>query len=239
MKKYKKIFYFLLAIWAIGIVGTMMRHIWIALLITFVLLYFFISSAQKIELRKIIAGFAVVSICVSAIIFHMVILSPQSPLSGFTSHVFEAVLERTQSLENVESDESFSWRNLVWNSAYQDYQKNPLLGIGTGKSIYVESENYQDFIEVRNIHNSYLAILIQLGLLGILLFLLFIYRVVKNLIKFKDANLSAYKFSFLCIISLYLIASFFQPYLETNLLAIFFWMTLGLARVLPEISAEK
>jgi O-antigen ligase len=239
IKKYEKIFYFLLIIWSVGIIGTMMRHIWVALTITLIFIYFFLESRSRKNFKIIIIK-ALFSLSVLAIlIFYLTTLFPHSKISDLTYNVLNTVRERTESLIDINSDDSFSWRNLVWNSAYQSYRHTPLFGIGTGRTIYVENEYYQDFIEVRNIHNSYLAILIQLGIMGIGLFLTFISITSRDLIKFNVLDLRHYKISLLSILVFYLAVFLFQPYLETNLLALFFWINLGLIRVLPELKDSK
>lgn len=228
--------YFLMIMWLIGIVGTMMRHLWIALVIALVAVYVFLPKKNKIEFRQTAFGFlAPVAIAIILLGYFMVI-SPNSALNAETKNVFSAVTERTTSLANVSADESFAWRSLVWNSAYAEFKQNPLLGTGTGKRIYAETKTYKDFIEVRNIHNSFLAIMIQLGIAGLGLFVWFVYHNMKNLLRFSSADVAVnfYKFSVFGVLVMYLAVLPFQPYLETNLLSIFFWLTLGLARIIPK-----
>ena len=235
-KNRNKWLYVLAAIWIIGIVGTMMRHLWIAIAGMFVVLYILLAKEKKAELRKVVLWFAIPLLAISVFVLYAVFMSPQSSLSVFMGNTFGAVSQRATSLASVSADESFAWRSLVWKNAYEKFKANPIFGIGTGQKIYVESEDYKDFIEIRNIHNSYLAILIQLGFAGFGIFLYFVVKSVKNLIKSNgDSRHDFYKFSILSALGIYIISIPFQPYLETNLLAIFFWIALGLARALPEI----
>jgi O-antigen ligase len=236
-KKSKKIsrIYFLVVIWFIGILGTMMRHLWVSLGLAFVVLFLLFPTEMKLRFRKQVLGiFSVISFLV-LIVFYLGVIFPTSSLNQALEKVSAPVLERGVSIGKANADESFAWRKLVWSGAYDQYKNNLFLGIGTGKMVYVEEETYRDYVEIRNIHNSYLAILIQLGALGISLFLYFVYIVIKNLVNFKDnASSRFYKFSLLGILFVYLTALPFQPYLETNLLALFFWMALGLARNIPK-----
>lgn len=239
-KAKNKFLYILIAIWSIGIVGSLMRHLWIAVAAVFVALYIALSAEKRIELRKIIARFSFLAVIVAGVILYAVVMAPQSRLSYFTGDVFGVVSQRAASLSSVSADESFSWRNLVWNSAYKKFKANPIFGVGTGEKVYVEKDGYKDFIEIRNIHNSYLAILIQFGFVGFGFFAYFVWGVVRNLIRSSGNNqYMFYKFSILSVIGIYLVSISFQPYLESNLLAIFFWMSVGLARVLPSINLEK
>ncbi len=83
-------------------------------------------------------------------------------------------------------------------------------------------------MEVRNIHNSYLVILVQMGIPALVVLSLLSFQIVKNIktIIKKDWLQTA-----LVLVLISLLVNFmFQPYLETNLLGIFFWIILGLLR---------
>ncbi len=235
--KQKKWPYVLLAAWFFGIAGTMMRHLWIAVFAVICGLYFFFDAERRREFRRLGYRLLLPILAAAIIVLYTAAMSPRSALSGEVKSVFGSVFERAGSLASVSRDESYSWRSLVWNSAYGEFKKNPLAGIGTGKKIYAETQSYKDFIEVRNIHNSYLSVLIQLGLIGFSLFAGFLYLNVKNLFHEKNADIR--RLSILSFLGVYLIALNFQPYLETNLLAVFFWITLGLSRNYYENSGNK
>ena len=230
--KLKKTYlYWILLAWFIGIAGTMMRHLWISVILAIFVIYFFISKEERMTLRKLFQRFSLIFISIMIFVFYLTTMTPYSKMTSFSQDVISAVAERGSSIVSASSDESFAWRELVWSAAYHEFRNDPLFGIGTGKLVYVETHSYRDFIEVRNIHNSYLAIIIQLGLLGFGIFILFIYRNIRNLIcsLIKNKN-QFYALAILGVLTIYLSALMFQPYLETNLLAIFFWMSLGLSR---------
>jgi len=220
-------YYFpLLLIWSLGIAGSMMRHLWAGLAIAALALYFLIAGKQRAILRKtLIKYLAVLLIATIAVIY----LSSLFPYSGFseTANSTQKVIEtRLGSVFSASQDESFSWRNLVWNEGMKEYLKNPVFGLGLGKRIYVESEGYRDFVEVRNIHNSLLVLLFQFGVIPFFLFLVFVFKNLKSLIRSADQNwIDA---ALAGMLAYYLVIFLFQPYLETNLLGIFFWIILGL-----------
>jgi O-antigen ligase len=237
-KKYTRAmgWHVMLSFWMLGIVGTLMRHLWIALLGVLMSLWIFLPNEKRKLFIKTITKLAVPFMIGGVCIFYVIVMNPQSIFSRQLEKTLGFVSTRAISVVSSGEDESFSWRSLVWKSAYERFQSNPLLGIGTGEKIYVEKEGYREFIEGRNIHNSYLAILIQLGIVGIGLFLSGVYMNIKNLFFSQgDDEYMFYKFSILSVMAIYILAMPFQPYLEANLLAIFFWMSLGLARILPEI----
>ncbi len=230
-KKIKKYFYWLIIFWLVGIIGSMMRHLWIGLALALLSIYFYLSPKNKLDLRKIIKSYLWLILVGGIFIFYFLTLVPNSYFTQFTQKTVATLEERGTSIVNAQEDKSFTWRELVWKTAYTNFQRHPILGIGTGKLIYVQTQNYRNFIALRNIHNSFLAIMIQLGLVGLGLFLSFLYQNIHQLIKFLKKNINQFQsFSLLGMLVFYLVVINFQPYLETNLLAIFFWIVLGLSR---------
>ncbi len=229
-KKLEKYFYGFIIIWLIGIIGSMMRHLWIGLFLAILVIYFYLSREKKLIFKKIIFQYFFLIVTTGIFIFYCISLVPTTHFSQFIQKTVATLEERGVSIANAQQDESFAWRELVWKTAYTDFQKHPILGIGTGKSIYVQTQNYRSFVTLRNIHNSYLAIMIQLGLVGLGLLIGFLYQNIKSLIKFLKKRVDQFQtFSLLGMLIVYLVVINFQPYLETNLLAIFFWIILGLS----------
>jgi O-antigen ligase len=228
--KNKKLFYTLLFIWAIGIIGSMMRHIWGGLALAVALLYFILPSTEKKTLRMLIGKILVVLFITFIFLSYFYILFPNSSLNQKVDSIVSVIYSRTHSLVYAENDESFFWRNIVWRETIKEYVKHPFLGIGFGRVISVEIESYRDYIEVRNIHNSLLVILVQMGLAGLFLILMMIWSNLKKLLLKADKDWM--DVFLLSTLAFYFFILLFQPYLETNLLAIFFWIILGLMRVI-------
>ena len=230
-----KFLYWLVAVWAVGIIGTMMRHIWIALFLSIFLIYFLISKESRKKLTSLLLKYGWVLACLLICVFYVMSMSPASKVYYTIENTTKAVTQRGVSIGNASADESFAWRELVWNAAYKEFRDDPIFGIGTGQKIYVERGDYRDYVEIRNIHNSYLSILIQLGILGLGIFLIFLYIQIKKLIREILKNKKDfYAVSILGIVVFLLVALNFQPYLETNLLSMFFWISLGIAGKLTE-----
>ena len=118
----------------------------------------------------------------------------------------------------------------LWSDAIKKWQLSPVFGIGFGKQLSIETYDWQANEDVKNIHNSPLAILAQMGIAGFTLFAIFIFSVLGSSFKyiFEDEELKPYYIGIVASIALCLFASLFQPYLETNMTSIFFWMLLGL-----------
>ena len=229
----KKYLYFLVPVWIAGILGSMMRHLWIGLFMSIIFLYFIAPRKNKAALRKIAANYFLAVLAIAVFIFYAVALFPHSGLSKNSTAALNAIGNRIASTANV-YDESILWRNAAWNSALKEYARSPILGLGFGRKVFIEIGRYKNLVEIRNIHNSFLALLVQTGILGTGLFIFFIWSTVRN--AFKKArgksNFSAFKLAALSVLTFHLIIFMFQPYLETNLLGIFFWINLGILRSL-------
>lgn len=228
-KVYNNLYFILIMIWIVGIIGSMMRHLWIALIIALTSLYFLIPKKNKKNYFKLAVKSASIVIFVVMFATYFTLLFPLSKIGDSYQSVVNIISSRMETLIKSSSDESFFWRGSVWKEAAKEYVQSPMLGIGFGKKIYVEIDNYRDFIEVRNIHNSPLVILVQMGIAGIVLFIAIVWNNLKGIfIRSKKDWIDIALFSTLVF---YLFAFLFQPYLETNLLGIFFWIILGLIRV--------
>ena len=229
----KKYLYFLVPVWIAGILGSMMRHLWIGLFMSIIFLYFIAPRKNKVALRKIAANYFLAVLAIAVFIFYAVALFPYSGLSKNSTAALNAIGNRIASTANV-YDESILWRNAAWNSALKEYARSPILGLGFGRKVFIEIGRYKNLVEIRNIHNSFLALLVQTGILGTGLFIFFIWSTVKNALKkAREKNdFGAFKMAALSVLIFHLIIFMFQPYLETNLLGIFFWINLGILRSL-------
>lgn len=226
-------------IFILGIIGGLMRHLWVGVFGSLIIIFFLLEKKEKEifsgNLRKIFFA----GIIIFVISFHLANLFPTSKINHFYSETLGIIGERSYSMISAGEDESFSWRGLVWKSAFLEFKNNIFLGIGTGKRIFVEKEFYRDFIEMKNIHNSYLSILFQLGIVGFVFFAGFLWKKIKNLFRITKVNMRFFKLSVLGVIGLFIFSIPFQPYLETNMLSIFFWMFLGVGKSLELIEKNE
>jgi len=218
-----------MALSIIGIVGSLMRHLWLSVGFSLATLFFIIPRPQKIEFLKIAKICAILIIICAIILFYFSMLLPTSTLTDFASSMFDSLLNRAGSFSSISGDESFSWRGTVWSEGIKEYLKQPLTGIGFGRFISVEIGSYHDFIETRNIHNSLLVILVQMGIASAGIFLWFMFSHIATAFMKKEKDWIDYAVIALSVN--YSVAFLFQPYLETNMLAIFFWIIFGLVRI--------
>jgi hypothetical protein len=225
----------LVPIWLVGIIGSLMRHLWISLFISIIVLYFLLPKESQSRFKKILFHYFLAALALLIVLAYLSFLFPHSSLAKTFSGIIGITGKRFVSTVQVSSDESLNWRRLVWQSTWKEFQHSLLFGLGYGKKISVEiGTKYRDFVEIRNIHNSLLTIFIQMGLWSLALisaiFWLLFKPVYSGLRKSTSPELDETAFLqvvFLALFVNYLIAFLFQTYLETNLLGIFFWLTLG------------
>ena len=225
----------LMPFWVIGIIGSMMRHLWISISLTFAFLIVLFARTQLKSLKEHAKTYSIIGLMLLVIAFYGASLFPRSSMYASMSNGFGMIGSRVTSITNTD-DESFVWRGTVWQESAKEFAKDPIFGIGFGKKVSVEIGTYHDFVEVRNMHNSFLVILVQMGILGFVLFATLIgilgWKVLRY--KFKDQVMQMGAYIVLGILVFQLAAFMFQPYLEANLLGIFFWINLGMLRRIYE-----
>ena len=227
-------------IWIIGIIGSMMRHLWISMFVTIIFLIIMLARNQRERLRHYAAIYAAVGIFLMVVVVYGATLFPRSSAYSTLANGAGMLGNRVTSITDTTGDDSIVWRGAVWQQAAQQYASDPIFGIGYGKKVSVEIGDYHDFVEVRDIHNSFLVILVQMGILGIVLvaypMTVLGWDAFKN--RSKDEFMQIATWATLGILVFQFIAFMCQPYLEANLLGIFFWINLGVVRRLTEFEVN-
>lgn len=239
--RYRPFIWIAMALFAFGILGSLMRHMWIGMALSLALAFVFLMdrvSRQAVKKMSVIftALFTAMLSCFLFISF----LLPASDIGTAFRSMSDVVIERAVSIGST-TDESISWRGSTWQSAFAKLSANPAFGTGLGLHIPVESGDYRDFVEIRNIHNSWLALLVQMGIVGFALLALAVALMTWRAYRLKPETefAAALRIVLLTLIAYQAIVLLAQPYLETNLTGIFFWMTLGLLKTLTLISEKK
>lgn len=218
----------LAGIWAIGIVGSMMRHLWIGLAAALAALLWLLSKEARQGFIQLMLKGAAGAIMISLVMGYLSFIFPSTEMAKTYRSIAGVLYTRGASFMNYSGDDSFTWRGAAWREGFNEFLKHPAQGIGFGKKIFIYDEKNRDFVEVRNIHNSLLVILVQMGIIGAAVFLSAVYATLKPLAK--KASQDWKTIAITTSLVFYLIVCLFQPYLEANLLGIFFWILLGLAR---------
>jgi hypothetical protein len=231
-KSYKKEWFYLAGgLFSLAALASLMRHLWLSLGVVFILatLLTYKQGLGKKILRYFFINAFPVGILFATLWFG-VSLFPDSGAALRSEKVVSVVSDRISSIGN-QYDESLVWRGAVWQSAFVEFATSPIVGIGFGRQVPVELGDYQKYIEVRDMHNSWFALLIQAGVVGVLLFGAFLRALLWPLWKKRKEDI--WFLPVMIVLSLVAFQSLVflsQPYLETNLLGIWFWLTLGVAR---------
>ena len=219
----------LLLIWGIGILGSMMRHLWLGIGLSVGTFLFLHTNKQDIfKMLKQLINYLPAILLGLGLIIYLAVIFPYSTIGTVVTGAENVISERVGSFVDVKQDSSFSWRNLAWREALVRYSHNPIYGLGFGEMLDLEKQNYHDFVEVRNIHNSWLVLVVQSGLVISVVFALFITSIIKTFFK-KQRDKEWTEIVVSILIINYFFLALFQPYLETNMLGIFFWILLGLS----------
>ncbi|MFZ2299618.1 MAG: O-antigen ligase family protein [Candidatus Moraniibacteriota bacterium] len=239
--RYRPFLWIAMALWAFGILGSLMRHMWIGMTLAIIgALLWLMDSIGRQAVKQMIA---IVIAFITALIAFWLFVSFLFPASGIGTafqSASQVITERVVSIGST-TDESISWRGSTWRSAFTKLSANPVFGTGLGLHIPVESGDYRDFVEIRNIHNSWLALLVQMGLLGFLMLAASVALTAWHAFCLRPETkfVAAVRAVCLTLIVYQAIVLLAQPYLETNLTGIFFWMTLGLLKAATLIADTK
>lgn len=139
---------------------------------------------------------------------------------------------------NLKDSYNVGPRLVQYEIAWKLFKNSPLTGIGLMqfKQIYKNSYNIPEynhypsyyFDNVDYIHNNYLALLTETGILGFLLFYLFIIFKLVNILKNKTEN-NPLKSAGLFIILWFLLDSLFNANLYVAPIGIFLWIFIGIS----------
>ena len=136
-------------------------------------------------------------------------------VSGYfiNSSTDKNLVERIESIQNIEKDQSSSQRLRYYKHGINHILSNPLIGTGLGnwkiESIKYDSKNIQQYIVPYNLHNDFLEVGTELGIIGMILYLLIFLLIIRFLItsirKTDDEKRKLLLFSILFCFIAYLI----------------------------------
>lgn len=119
-----------------------------------------------------------------------------------------------------ESDGSTSERARLWQEAFENIQKQPVAGVGLG--------NYPLFVkpsaeprEPIYVHNLYLDLAVELGIVGLFFFVLFIISCIPQFSR-QGNEFFSYRMSLFCSLGIFLTHSLFEyPLFSIHILTLF------------------
>lgn len=202
----------------IGLVGSLMRHLWLSLFAVTAFLFVIIPKEAKKRLINILAKNAAVIVIVASLVGFLVVLFPLSDASISVREILQPISDRAASLTRSTYDASARWRIFAWRAAQESFLENPILGVGYGQDLVIDFDTYQQIIDIRELHNSLLVIVVQMGLIGSFVFLYILWQVLKMFVQAyqHQSKIWPYQLAFFCAFLLFLSASVWQPYFEAD-----------------------
>lgn len=150
--------------------------IFIALILTLILLYFINKDLRKFIINTLV-------IFIVGFIISTSILGTDN--SAFVSN-------RASSIDFQE--ESTATRLRYYKYGLNEFFSNPLIGVGTGnwkiQSIGLDKENIRSYVVPYTMHNDLLEVAVELGLIGLILYSLIFYFTIINLWSLYHKNKS-------------------------------------------------
>jgi O-antigen ligase len=156
-----------------AVILTYRRNEWVTIIICF---FIFVFLASKKVKRRILAVFVI------AIVLAALLIPPLLIRGGRPRSYVESVFVRFSSLffaEETFSSNSLEWRKVENEYAQRSIVQNPFLGIGLGVNYRPQipwMDTQPEWDSPSYIHNGYLWILIDMGILGFVPFMWFYIR---------------------------------------------------------------
>ncbi len=221
-----------LTLWVqfLGVIGSLMRHLWLALFATTVFVFVMLPKKAKKLLLTFFAKNAVLVFFFSLFIAFVFVIFPQSETVNRLEGITDPLYNRARSLARTTADSSARWRFFAWSAAKESIIDAPIFGVGYGKELTIEFETYRIVVPMRELHNSLLVMLVQMGFVGLVVFLYLLWKLFRQVYSSWRGRgiFFPYQVTFFSMILIFLISSFTQPYFETNFTGIFFWILMGL-----------
>lgn len=217
-----------------AIIISLVRHLWVA---GIVLLLIWACVLQKKQ-RKKLFGF----LGRGALALSIVILLSGGVYwlvaGGLPTQVTEAVIVMRERLDVGSvlrlEDSSFGWRVATWQSALQMWRTEPIFGIGFGHMVSGAFQDYPFHIPVRDLHNDYMGILLQMGTIG-LAFVLYwfgtllvqLYNLWRKVRTSRNTFWKKHVFLWGNVVLLFMIVFSVSIYWDINLFIIWWWLALA------------
>jgi len=156
------------------LVSSMTRGYWLGFLtgLAVVLIAAFLRLPRK-RFRELLVRIAFVLVCAFAVGLYVV------KVTGLLESLL-ALGQRFQSLSDLGTDASTRVRMIEWEFAYQEFLRRPIFGNGFGFHLeFFHPTHLRRIPQWWFIHNSYLLLLVKVGLVGTTAFLLFLAGVLR------------------------------------------------------------
>ncbi len=182
-KKYRWLSFICALINLYGLFITVCRSAWLASVVGlgFVLILSAMRQSVGAMLKKILLVCLVACICLGSFYFVERILSYRSTSlsddvatrSKLTTYSPSKVLKQPQDVLKTESP--LSGREIIWKSTWTLIKRSPVFGYGIGNYWIVFPSTDPEFVDFsKYVHNDYLQVCLETGVLGFILFVSFL-----------------------------------------------------------------
>jgi len=217
-------------LWLVGLIVSLFRNVWLGVFGGVVAIYYFLKGSERVRFVKNFLNIFLLGFF-SLIIFVWLSYLITGDNSVATPYL-ESIQERVGALNPTSlKDSSARFRLAAWQEAREKLSLHPFFGIGFGRNIQFSLDDSDYQVDVRELHNDYLAMLLQLGLVGALALFGTLFLLVREAYLIASRSVGKYRpylIASLAWLFTYLILSALGTYWETNFYIIFFWLVLGL-----------
>lgn len=226
----------------LGILGALSRHLYLALAVSIIISLILIPRQFRRNLFKVVLmQVLLIFILVTIFSWTSYLVTGNVPFLG--NEIIKSIGTRLKALLTLTSeDQSSYFRIFAWQEAWERFSQNPILGIGFGQRLTFDFFGWPTRIEVRDLHNDFIGIGLQMGIVGFAIFLAlnlyFLISILKNLKKI-DNELKPYLLGVLACFILFVIAANFGTYFDINLLVMFYWIVMGAGIVILKINSDE
>ena len=193
----KKILWFmLLSIFVTGLIFTQTRSAWLVSgfsISLFVSFLFYKSNRFNLNRFKLIFNSAFIVVVIIIIYLATTEFNPKIAERATEYASSEQALDKRGYAVN-----SLVTRMLIWSTAYNAFMAHPIAGIGLYSFPYTSylfnklpKYLFDEYVSGLTAHLTYLAVIVETGIIGLIGFLIFIYSILKN--NFKLLNNSQEK----------------------------------------------
>ncbi|MDO8626620.1 MAG: O-antigen ligase family protein [Candidatus Magasanikbacteria bacterium] len=230
----RKTLWWLLLLAVFGVVVSLQRHLWLTGTIILVTWFIFLESAERRRLLSII-GWALGAAALAGLIYMWILLLLFGRLPASVSKTANIIQQRASlSMMLNQGDTSANWRWAAWRGGLKLWAVHPIIGTGLGQKIYGYDKTYLFEVAARELHNNYLGILVQMGLLGAAATAYWFWRLLKLLYalwqKAAASSLAPFVLGWGSVVLVFMIVFSVSVYWDTNFLIIWWWLALAALR---------
>jgi O-antigen ligase len=137
------------------------------------------------------------------------------------------VINRVVSLFNSDPSDSVIWRLNMWDDAYNKALESPIIGFGTGSSEMVIEQTRGTFRGSLEVHNDYIKIFLEQGIIGLLIYFILIINILYTLYSRYIKNKNIYILTIATLMTIIYIVSFWDNLLRGTVLMWILFLLLG------------